>query len=228
MIEIVRTDSADADGGDSTPEAPATTSVTVSLTNTSDSQPMTPPVVVLHNAPDADNGVRLFEGGQPASDPIIAIAENGNNTPLVELLESLEGGPVSTFALGFADPSAPGPLLPGNTATVDLNLESEDQVMSIVSMVVCTNDGFSGADSHTLSADASETFTLPIYDAGSETNVLTLNYWVPPCSPDGASENITDDENGSITLHPGQSGSENPVFDFEAGTGLLEVTITRN
>jgi len=228
MIEIVRTDSAVADGGDSTPEAPATTSVTVSLTNTSDSQPMTPPVVVLHNAPDADNGVRLFEGGQPASDPIIAIAENGNNTPLVELLESLEGGPVSTFALGFADPSAPGPLLPGNTATVDLNLESEDQVMSIVSMVVCTNDGFSGADSHTLSADASETFTLPIYDAGSETNVLTLNYWVPPCSPDGASENITDDENGSITLHPGQSGSENPVFDFEAGTGLLEVTITRN
>ena len=92
----------------------------------------------------------------------------------------------------------------------------------------CTNDGFSGADSRTLSADASESFTLPVYDAGSETNVLTLNYWVPPCSPDGVSANITDDENGSVTLHPGQSGSENPDFDFAAGAGLLEVTVTRN
>ena len=182
----------------------------------------------MHNAPDADNGVRLFEAGQPAIEPIIEIAENGNNAPLVELLESLEGGAVSAFALGFADPAAPGPLLPGNTATVNLDLASEDQVMSIVSMVVCTNDGFSGADSRTLSADASETITLPVYDAGSETNVLTLNYWVPPCSPDGVSENITDDENGSVTLHPGQSGSENPDFDFAPGTGLLEVTITRD
>jgi len=95
-------------------------------------------------------------------------------------------------------------------------------------MVVCTNDGFSGIDSQPLSADESTTVTLPIYDAGSETNVLSLNYWVPPCSPDGASDNITDDENGSVTLHPGQFGSENRIFDFEAGSELLEVTITRN
>jgi len=44
----------------------------------------------------------------------------------------------------------------------------------------------------------------------------------------GSPENITDDENGSITVHPGQNGSENPAFDFEAGTRYLEVTITRN
>ena len=65
----------------------------------------------------------------------------------------------------------------------------------------------------------------PIYDAGSETNVLSLDYWVPPC---GSDANVTDDENGSVTLHPGQSGSENPVFDFDAGTRYLEVTVTRN
>ena len=73
---------------------------------------MTPPVVVLHNAPDADNGVRLFESGQPAIEGIREIAENGNNTPLVELVASLEGGPVSAYGVGFADPAAPGPLLP--------------------------------------------------------------------------------------------------------------------
>jgi len=147
---------------------------------------------------------------------------------MLELVETLtEQGSISASAVGFADPANPGPLLPGNTATVDLDLASEDQVITIVAMVVCTNDGFTAANSRTLSADASETFTTPIYDAGSETNVLTLDYWVPPCSPDG-SPNITDDENGSVTMHPGQSGSENPNFDFEPGTEFLEVTITRN
>jgi len=206
----------------------ATGGLTVTLTNNSASQPMTPPVVILHNAPDADNGARIFEVGQPASDAIIAIAENGDNRPLINLLGYLtDQGRVSESAVGFADPDNPGPLLPGMTATVDLDLQSDDQRMTIVSMVVCTNDGFSAANAHTLSADVSETFSLPIFDAGSETNVLSLNYWVPPCSPDG-SENLTDDENGSIMMHPGQSGSENPDFDFEAGSRLLEVTIRRN
>ena len=90
---------------------------------------------------------------------------------------------------------------------------------------VCTNDGFSGADSHTLSPDTTETFLAPIFDAGSETNVLDVDYWVPPC---GSDTNLTDDENGSVTPHPGQNGAENPAFDFEAGTRYLEVTITRN
>ena len=206
----------------------ATGSLTVTLTNTSDSQPMTPPVVVLHNAPDADNGARFFEPGQPASSQIIAIAENGDNGPMLDLIGYLtDQGRVSEHAVGFADPENPGPLLPGMTATVDLDLQSDDQRMTIVSMVVCTNDGFSAANAHTLAADVTETFVTPVFDAGSETNVLSLNYWVPPCSPDG-SDNITDDENGSITMHPGQSGSENPAFDFDAGSRFLEVTITRN
>ena len=208
--------------------AVASGGLTVTLTNTSASQPMTPPIVILHNAPDADNGARIFEVGQPASSQIIAIAENGNNGPMLDLIGYLtDQGRVSEHAVGFADPANPGPLLPGMTATVDLDLQSDDQRMTIVSMVVCTNDGFSAANSHTLSADVSETFATPIFDAGSETNVLSLNYWVPPCSPDGSSDNITDDENGSITMHPGQSGSENPDFDFEAGSRMLEVTITR-
>jgi len=208
--------------------APASGSLTVTLTNTSEHQPMTPPVVILHNAPAAENGMLLFEPGQPAIPSLVAIAENGNNGPLIDLLGYLtDQGRASAYAVGFADPANPGPLLPGMTASVDLDLVSNDQRMTIVSMVVCTNDGFSAANAHTLSDDVSETFIAPIYDAGSETNVLSLNYWVPPCSPDG-SDNITDDENGSITLHPGQQGSENPDFDFAPDSRFLEVTITRN
>lgn len=209
--------------------APNPGSITVTLTNNAEFQPMTPPVVLLHNAPGADNGIRVFEVGQPAIDQLIAIAEDGNNTPMVDLAVGLQAsGGVSAYAVGFSDPDNPGPLLPGASATVNLDVELADQVLTIVSMLVCTNDGFSGVDSHTLSAEATETFTAPIYDAGSETNVLTLDYWVPPCSADGVSDNLGDEENGSIMLHPGQSESENTDFDFSMGTEYLEVTITRN
>ena len=204
--------------------APGT--ITVTMTNTSPYQPMTPPVVVLHNAPDAENGMRLFYPSQPANDAIVAIAENGDNGPMVNQLGYLtDQGLASAFAVGFPDPENPGPLLPGMSSSVELDLVSDDQVLSLVSMVVCTNDGFSGVNGHTLSMDTTETFLVPIYDAGSESNVLMLDYWVPPC---GSDANMTDDENGAVALHPGQSGSENPNFDFAADTRLLEVTITRN
>ena len=216
---------------DSSTAAPAPGSITVTLTNTAEFQPMTPPVVILHNAPNIENGIRIFDVGQPAIMELIAIAENGNNQPMVELIGfQQDAGAVSASAVAFADPDNPGPLLPGASATVNLDVETSDQVMTIVSMVVCTNDGFSGVESRAIPTDdaPTDTFTAPIYDAGSETNVLMLNYWVPPCSADGMSDNLSDDEAGSITAHPGQSGSENPDFDFTAGSQFLEVTVTRN
>jgi len=210
---------------------PAAGSLTITFRNTSGSQPMTPPVVVLHNAPDAENGVRLYEVGTTASEPVINIAEDGNLMPLVDLTESLiPTGQVSAVGVAeLLDADAPA-LLPGASATLNLQVEAENQVMSLVSMVVCTNDGFSGIDSRPLSADASETFLVDIYDAGSETNLQTLNYWVPPCGgplvEDGG--NIGDDEGSVVLAHPGQAQAENPIYNFEPGTQLLEVTVTRN
>lgn len=207
--------------------APAPGSISVTLTNTSESQPMTPPVVILHGAPGTENGIQWFNVGQPAIGEVIQIAENGEFQPLLQVAEG-QVNTVSAVSAAFSDPDAPGPLLPGASATVTLDVESPDQVMTIIAMVVCTNDGFTGVDSRPLSDEASETFTAPIYDAGSETNVLTLDYWVPPCSPDMESPNITDDEGGAITLHPGQSGSEIAAFDFAEGSEFLQVTVTRN
>lgn len=209
--------------------APAPGSITITLTNTAEFQPMTPPVVILHNAPSADNGIRIFEVGQPAISQLVSIAEDGDFQPMVDLADfQQQEGAVSAYAVAFTDPDNPGPLVPGASASVNLDLELENQVLTVLSMVVCTNDGFSGVNSHVLSTEATETFTAPIYDAGSETNVLTLEYWVPPCSADGVSANLGDEEAGAITAHPGQAGSENPDFDFAAGTQYLEVTVTRN
>jgi len=65
---------------------------------------------------------------------------------MVDLLGYLtDQGRASAFGVGFADPANPGPLLPGMSASVTLDLAA-DQVMSVISMVVCTNDGFSAAN----------------------------------------------------------------------------------
>ncbi len=209
--------------------APEAGSVTFTFRNLSEFQPMTPPNVILHNGQDSASPIRFFEVGAPATGEVIQIAENGVFGPLNEVAQGqITAGTVGAAGIAFSDPANPGPLLPGGTSTLTLDSILPDQVLSVVSMVVCTNDGFSGVDSIPIEEG---TTTLTIYDAGSETNVLTLDYWVPPC---GTESNITDDEGGVITLHPGQSGSEIPadqteaVFDFASGTELLEMTITIN
>ncbi|MFK7992923.1 MAG: spondin domain-containing protein [Granulosicoccus sp.] len=204
--------------------APVAGSYEFTFRNTSTTQPMTPPVVVLHTPLADDAGIQVFMVGEPASGQVIEIAENGNNDPLVEALTGQLGGTVSALGVAFPDPENPGALTPGATSTLTLTPSGEGQVMSVISMVVCTNDGFSGIDSAAL-PEAETTLMAPIYDAGSETNVLTLDYWVPPC---GSPDNLGDEENGSIMAHPGQSGSEVADFDFEAGTELLEITVTPN
>jgi len=209
---------------------PAPGSLTISFRNMSESQPMTPPVVALHNSPDApENGIRLFEVGKQASDQIIMVAEDGDSDALVDLANSqIPQGTVS--AAGVAVPEPAGALEPGASSSVTLQIETENQVLSIVSMVVCTNDGFSGVDSRPLSANAVDTFFASIYDAGSENNVENLAYWVPPCGGPSLEDggNQGDVENGVITLHPGQAAAEDAKFNFAAGAELLEVTVTRN
>jgi len=207
--------------GDGEAAVPASGSVTVSFVNLSESQPMTPPVVILHNAPDSENGIRYFAIGDVVGEEVKQIAENGDITPLLENAQGqIPAGKVSAAEAAF--PEAGGPLLPGDSASVTLEQGVPDQVMSIVAMVVCTNDGFTGVDSMEITEG---TFTTPVYDAGSETNVETLDYWVPPC---GTDTNLTDDENGVISLHPGQANAENPDFNFASGSQLLEVTISVN
>lgn len=201
---------------------------TFTFTNTSETQPMTPPVVVAHTSVE-NGGLSLFPLGTAATNEVVEIAENGNNTPMVDLLTAAPASSVSDFAVAFTDPEAPGPLLPGASATVTLTPSDASQVMSVISMIVCTNDGFSAIDSEPFPTTIAS-LTAPIYDAGSELNTLDVNYWVPPCNA-GVSDNLGDAEAGTIAAHPGQAaaaGTTAAGFDFAAGSRLLEINITPN
>ena len=211
------------DVGDVDPDAPAEAgSFTITFTNTAEFQPLTPPVVALHNPPDSENLFRFFEVSQPATGLLIPIAEDGDNAPLAEAVAGQVAA--GNIAGGVAVPEEGGPLLPGTSSSITVTPVNDTPVLSIVSMVVCTNDGFTGVDSMPLAAGS---FTTPIYDAGSESNVEMLSYWVEPCGPDGS--NISDEENGAIAIHPGQANSlDNPDFNFAPGSEFLQVDITAN
>jgi hypothetical protein len=206
-----------ANGDGSGADLAAAGTYRISFTNLTTGQPMTPPVVALHDA-----GAHLFQTGEAASNEVREIAENGNNDPLVTLAGSLDA--VSAAGLAFAEPANPGPFFPGQTASVTLQTDREGQVLSAVNMVVCTNDGFSGTDSHPLPTGSEPVvFEALAYDAGTEVNELDPNYWVPPCGGNG--DNLHEDENGVITEHPGQTGVGD--FDFDGSMAVLRIEIER-
>lgn len=205
----------DDDSGSTVAETAGTYSI--SFTNLSIGQPMTPPVAAIH-----DPSVSLFEIGTAASTQLQEIAENGNNTPMVELALSLSE--VTAADIAFVDSVNPGPVQPGETATVTLTTDAAGQVFSAVSMVVCTNDGFTGTNSIELpTGDEALSLEVLPYDAGTEVNDLNADYWVPPCG--GSGDNLHTDENGVTAAHPGQTGVGN--FDFAGTDAIMRIEISR-
>lgn len=199
------------------PVEPTTATYTVTFTNLSTGQPMTPPVVAVH-----DDAVNLFEIGVAASEQLQAIAENGENGPMVALATSL-GDQVS--AAGVAGGA---PFGPGASETITLENALSSHVLSAVTMVICTNDGFTGLDSIALPADSTPVTIMALpYDAGTEVNELDPSYWVAPPAPCGnpGTENLHEDESGVVGAHPGQTGVG--AFDFSGTDDILQIEITR-
>lgn len=151
---------------------PATYSVTIE--NLTSGQPFTPPVIATHRQP-----VELFHVGKTASVEVKEIAENGNLDPMVELLESSK----HVFDFEVAVAGDPPPLMPGQTVTVELEAGLGAKNLSFVSMLICTNDGFTGLDTLRLPKLVGHETTVyaNAYDAGTEINTEDFADIVPPC-----------------------------------------------
>ena len=198
-----------------------TVTYNVTIENLTSGQPFTPPVVAAHTS-----GMDVFNVGQAASAEVQAIAENGNNDPLVALL----GG--SAAVLDSASGTAP--VKPGESATITVEAPS-GSLLSVVFMLICTNDGFSGVDSMTLAASGSESVDANAYDAGTETNTEDFADIVPPCqdligvSSADAGTGETDPalaEGGVITAHQGiQGGTDLTVSDHGWTDPVARITV---
>ncbi len=191
----------------------------VTITNLTGGQPFTPPVVATHRRP-----LDLFEVGAAASFELKEIAENGNVTPMISLLQASKH--VYDWAVVADGASMPAPIVPaGRTAatgfassqTFTLESAKGAKYLSWVSMLICTNDGFTGLDALRLPGDVGESVTVGTagYDAGTEIDTEDFADIVPPCQPLGGVSsadsgtgvsNLALAEGGVIHHHAGIAG----------------------
>ena len=192
------------------------TTYRVTITNLTESQPVSPPVVVTHSI-----GVHLFVPGEPAPAPLVPIAEEGDPTELVAALEAI-GSAVLDVAVGD------GPLMPGESTTVEVQARGKAIFLSAVGMLGTTNDAFFGLDGFFLRGHPWNRHVLvPAYDAGSEENNELCEFVPgPPCG--GTDSRATAEAEGFVTVHSGIHGiGDLAADDFDWHNPVVRIQVTR-
>ncbi|MDX1647804.1 MAG: spondin domain-containing protein [Longimicrobiales bacterium] len=192
----------------------------VTIHNLTEGQPLTPPLAVTHR-----QAISIFQVGEPAGFGVQQVAENGNLTPLVESLQTERHAKDWRITQG---PTLP-PVLPGEMVQFDIDTERGAKYLSFISMLICTNDGFTGTDSARLPRDVGASVTLHTagYDAGTEINTEDFADLVPPCpaltgvesmEPGTGMSDPALAENGVVRIHPGIDGDADLDPDIHGWT----------
>ena len=202
----------------------------VTIENLTTGQAFTPPLIATHRPSTA-----LFQVGQTASLGIKEIAENGNLAPMLEALANNKH--VSDVMVAIA--GDPPPLFPGQTVSVEISSSLGAKYISFASMLICTNDGFTGLNTLRLPQTVGATVTAytDAYDAGTEINTEDFADIVPPCpvlsgvatdKPGTGMSNPELAEGGVIHHHSGiQGGSDLDPSIHGWADPVAKVTITR-
>lgn len=202
----------------------------VTLTNLSESQPISPPVVATH-----DSAVRFWQRGVAASEGIVAIAEDGNPAPAFDALSSLVGAGV-TDVVNVGRPLTRAGTTVGDfsdSVTFTIDAYPGDR-LSFAGMLICTNDGFVGIDSIRLTRNGGDGYANG-YDAGSEINTERSEDIVDACSllgpvvlggDDNGNENDAVDAAGVITRHRGVVGESDLSAAHNWPTRVVHISVT--
>ena len=196
---------------------------TVTIENLTDGQYLTPPNWATHSAADS-----VFSISRPASAGVAAVAENGGVPTLAaELSAALDQTGAGDSGVGASAPIPPG-------GSVTFHITTDQDRISVVSMLICTNDGFAGLDTKKLPTRDGQTksFNLQGYDAGTELNTERNADIVPApfCDGDGAGTGESNPdlaENGVITHHRGIVGSGDLDAGFDWNGPVARITVTR-
>ncbi|MBY5992785.1 spondin domain-containing protein [Ferrimonas balearica] len=174
----------------------------ITVTNLTSAQPMSPVAAYLH-----DGTARGWQLGQSASVGLEELAEAGDGTTW--LMEA-EGMGSLTSASGSDI------LMPGMSQSLELTLEETDTLaLSLATMLVNTNDGYTGLDGLDLAALApgeAMMRPLPVYDAGTEAN-SELAATIPGPAGGGAGFDSGRDDVDFVARHPGVVSQDDGVAD---------------
>lgn len=162
----------------------------ISITNLTHAQPISPPVAMLHN-----KNFSFWEIGESASEALEIMAEGGDGG---ELLKMRKNNPQY---------QAEAPLFAGSSIEFSLNTEHNNAThLSVAGMLVNTNDGFSGLNAIELEGiqpGQKRVYYARVYDAGTEFN-SELPGSIPGPADGGEGFNVVrDDVTGVVTLHSG-------------------------
>lgn len=205
-------------------DTPAATlaSYEVNVVNATNNQPLSPVVVITHSA-----DYSVWNVGSAASTDLEYLAEGGSNSQLITALASEDASSASGAA----------PIGPGGNETITVTISASTQtLLSVASMLVNTNDAFSGVRSIDVSGLAqgdSMTMTAKVYDSGTEVNSESLGT-IPGPADNGEGFNAArSDINDIVTSHGGvvtaDDGLSTSVLDqsHRFDNPAMVVTITR-
>lgn len=183
----------------------------ITLINLTEGQPFSPPVAITHR-----NNVSLFQVGGFASDEVAAIAQGGDEVPAANAFTGRQG---VTSVVDVGVPLTPfGKQVGTFTFVSQFNIAANrGDRLSLATMLICTNDGFTGLDSVRLPNHGTRAFLANGYDAGRELNTEVSKDLVDPCSglgpvklpgdPNGNDDtSVRNNPAGRIAHHAGIAG----------------------
>lgn len=198
----------------------------VSVVNLTNNQPLSPVAVVAHGG-----DFRVFTIGSPASEGLEVLAEGGSNEDFVEAARTATG--VVTIVSGA------GPIGPGGSEILSFSVPETDAAslsLSLATMLVNTNDAFTGINSvdvSSLAVGASQTIRSIAYDAGTEADSEAAGT-IPGPAVGGEGFNAErDDDADRVTMHPGvisnQDGLATSVLTSQErfDNPVIQISITR-
>ncbi|MBQ4834078.1 spondin domain-containing protein [Pseudoalteromonas sp. MMG010] len=186
----------DNDNNDSVPEvvdvvepAPVMSEFTITFSNLTAGQPLSPLSVIAFET----EAPWMF--GTSASVGLEMLAESGANEEYL------------AFSSALASASAEGAITPGETTSVVITTEALETLnLSFAAMLGNTNDAFTGlssVDVSSLAVGESISNTTFAYDAGTEANTETAETVPGPAAGGEGFNELRDDINDVITMHPG-------------------------
>lgn len=190
----------------------------VTVTNITAMQFFTPLLFVSHSP-----AVGLFQVGDPASVELEEVAEGGNTMPL-QMSLAASGATADIQALMDVLP-------PGESVTVSLMTTADMNRISVVGMLVPTNDAFVAVNGAPAPAE-SVTFRVPAYDSGTEANdEICVHIPGPPfaCMGEGFNPSREGAE-GFVHIHRGMHGSVDlnaAVYDWRNPVAQITIELAQ-
>lgn len=175
---------------------------TVKIENLTNGIYFTPFLVAAH-----DSSTTLFQTGTVASASLEAMAEGGMIAGLAADIAGTSPTTVENPANGLLAPGA-------STTTTTLNTDgTANNYLSLVAMMLPTNDGFAGLNSWEIPSTAGTySFTINAYDAGTEANDELAGSIPAPIdlgTGTGGTGVATSDSNTMVHIHRGSIGDDN-------------------